>query len=398
MLSYIEAKTYKERTMPLSRALRDSFDRFTGQHKYKQRPRTQRTYASALSQFARWADQQATVIEATTLDLAVFVSYTETIAARAKLHPGHPRYLRTSTAHHYVNVLTAWLAYEQHRGRVDRLAGDDGELLDADAVRDVLRSYLRQRRKPRAPRMPNLQRLPAYYDDQLRRFIAQHGVPEASSKLTVPVRTYLNMLRNRALVYTLFSTGGRVSAILSLHVTDVRERLGGIRYSTTVIEKGAVEHVIRLDNAARETISAYLQARQRIAALSQEQFLFISHGPHRSHNGDHRLTQVTAWRVVQEAAHALADEREREGAPADEIRAIRATSPHSFRHFMAQAMLDEGAQYDDVSHTLGHSSVKVTEDFYARPADERILEVADQFAPRPARIFRQHKARGRGEQ
>jgi integrase len=45
-------------------------------------------------------------------------------------------------------------------------------------------------------------------------------------------------------------------------------------------------------------------------------------------------------------------------------------------------MLDEEANYTDIVAILGHSSSLVTETMYARLAEDRMLEIADTFAPR----------------
>jgi site-specific recombinase XerD len=107
--------------------------------------------------------------------------------------------------------------------------------------------------------------------------------------------------------------------------------------------------------------------------------LFISHGP--KANGK-QMSAVSAWRVVKEAALWLSDVRAQEGADSDELQRLRAISPHSLRHFLAQALLDEGAEYKDIAALLGHSSTTVTEQVYARQHEEITHEIADTFAPR----------------
>lgn len=63
---------------------------------------------------------------------------------------------------------------------------------------------------------------------------------------------------------------------------------------------------------------------------------------------------------------ALADMRLTEQADPDEVAALRSVSPHSLRHYLALAMLDEGADYKDITASLGHRCSVVTEQFYAR--------------------------------
>ena len=107
--------------------------------------------------------------------------------------------------------------------------------------------------------------------------------------------------------------------------------------------------------------------------------LIISHGP-RGAGG--RLNRVAAWTVVTNAAHSLADRIESEGRPR-EARLLRDTTPHTFRHFVAMWLLNEGAQMSEVSTLLGHANTRITEQYYARHTDDRLQELHDQFAPEP---------------
>lgn len=231
--------------------------------------------------------------------------------------------------------------------------------------------------------MPDLRRLPAYYDEQLHHFLQAHRVPSVTEP--IPLRTYLNLLRNRALIATLFSTGGRINEVLGLTVAQVR-RGNRITDAVAVTGKGRKRRPLRLDELARSWIAAYLDARQPM--FPQAAAVFISHGPN---SAGKQLSDVSAWKIVKVAAAALADVRREEGADEDEITALRAVSPHSLRHYLAQAMLDEGADYKDIAAILGHSSSVVTEQVYARLDDERALEIADTFTPRAQHAFRQRQ-------
>ena len=107
--------------------------------------------------------------------------------------------------------------------------------------------------------------------------------------------------------------------------------------------------------------------------------LLISHGP-RGAGG--RLNRIAAWTIVTVAAQELADRIEREGRPR-EARLLRETTPHTFRHFVAMWLLNEGAQLSEVSALLGHANTRITEQYYARHTDDRLQELHDQFAPDP---------------
>ena len=55
-------------------------------------------------------------------------------------------------------------------------------------------------------------------------------------------------------------------------------------------------------------------------------------------------------------------------------------NPHSFRHGWARGALRNGADINDVSHVLGHSSIVVTSRFYGRWADEQLKEIHDRVS------------------
>jgi integrase len=107
--------------------------------------------------------------------------------------------------------------------------------------------------------------------------------------------------------------------------------------------------------------------------------LFISHGPR---GAGHRLNRVAAWSIVTHASLALADTVEQAGR-FREAGLLRTTTPHTFRHFVAMWLLNEGVQLSEVSALLGHANTRITEQYYARHTDDRLAEVLDQFAADP---------------
>ena len=105
----------------------------------------------------------------------------------------------------------------------------------------------------------------------------------------------------------------------------------------------------------------------------------ISHGP-RGAGG--RLNRVAAWAIVTNAAQTLADQLLAQGRNR-EAKLLQETTPHTFRHFVAMWLLNEGAQLSEVSALLGHANTRITEQYYARHTDDRLQELHDQFAPDP---------------
>jgi len=58
-------------------------------------------------------------------------------------------------------------------------------------------------------------------------------------------------------------------------------------------------------------------------------------------------------------------------------------NPHSFRHAFARRLLSNGASLGVVSHLMGHSTVNVTVDYYARFAYDELQEFHDKYSTLP---------------
>lgn len=356
-------------TLPLNHAIQDWLDMIADTRSVE----THRTYSYAMRGFVAWLARQGALPSLDGLTMAMLRAYVDYLLQQR---------LTDRTRQQYVDVLCRWITALIESGELIGIPNDRGRLVAPAAVRDQLERKLPRREPAVAPRIPDLRRLPAYYPDQLDQFLQARGGGIPAPDDARAWRAYLNLLRNHALITTLFSTGGRVNEVLRLDVAQV-VRHGLLMDSVQIQGKGRKKRALYLNDEARAAIHTYLTARRPVFAAATA--LFISHGPRAA---GARLSDVSAWRVVKEAADALADLRMAEGADRDEILALREVSPHSLRHFFAQSMLDEGADYKDIAGALGHSSTRVTEQVYARQSDAAILEVVATFAARPSRRFR----------
>jgi site-specific recombinase XerD len=344
---------------------------------------TYKSYDYALRAFRRWLiETQPQVRSIDAIDAPLLKQYVTSLVDRK---------LDARTLHQYIGVLTRWVQALVDAGEIQGIVNRRGKLMTANGVRTLLTQQVPRLEPAVAPRVPDLRRLPAYYAEQFQEFMRTRADQVPGTDDPVALRQYLNLLRNQALIATLFSTGGRINEVLSLDVGMVKRR-GEIQDVVRIQGKGRKARPLRLNRTARAAIADYLQARAPYFDAATA--LFISHGPR---GKGQRLSDVSAWKVVKEAAEALADLRRAEGASKDEVRALLAVGPHALRHYLAQAMLDEGADYKDLTAVLGHSSAVVTEQFYARLGDERVLEVIETFAPEPAATFRSPVSEGEDE-
>jgi site-specific recombinase XerD len=148
-------------------------------------------------------------------------------------------------------------------------------------------------------------------------------------------------LRDRAILETLFSTGLRVSELVSLN----RDQVDLKRKEFGVKGKGNKVRVVFLSDTAAEWIERYLRLRQ-----DNFKPLFMRHNckVDTQKNGERmRLTARSIQNIVSKYA-------KRAGLP------IEAT-PHTLRHSFATDLLISGADIRSVQEMLGHESIRTTQ-------------------------------------
>ena len=135
--------------------------------------------------------------------------------------------------------------------------------------------------------------------------------------------------RDKAIIASLFSSGGRVSEVLSLNRDSIQNA------KAQVIGKGSKLITLHFDKTALGLIDEYLATRKdRIPAL------FIS--------GQYR--RITVSRVEQ-IMHKIAAEAGIE----------KNVTPHTFRHSFATDLLMNGADMRTTQEQLNHASIITTQ-------------------------------------
>ncbi len=177
----------------------------------------------------------------------------------------------------------------------------------------------------------------------------------------------LALLRNRALMATLYDTGMRISEALALTREDVLDgRLSRLRLTAT---KNGKARTVFLSDESRRLIRAYVAERTDSVYAP----LFASHG----RDAGTSITPAHAWHLVKQAARA-------EGLYDN-------TSPHSLRHRRAQDLLDEGMPLEWVATLLGHQHPDTTRIVYAFETDEKMLEdMVGTYGLAPSKAHRRH--------
>jgi site-specific recombinase XerD len=171
-------------------------------------------------------------------------------------------------------------------------------------------------------------------------------------------------LRDRTILETLFSTGLRVSELVSLN----RDQIDLERKEFGVKGKGNKLRVVFLSDTAAQWIKRYLQARK-----DHFKPLFIRYSGRVDAQNSGEKMRLTA-RSIQNIVSKYA---KKSGLP------IEAT-PHTLRHSFATDLLISGADIRSVQEMLGHESIRTTQ-IYTHVTNRHLKEVHKAFHSRNRR-------------
>lgn len=161
--------------------------------------------------------------------------------------------------------------------------------------------------------------------------------------------------RDKAILETLFSTGLRVSELISLN----RDQIDLERKEFSVRGKGNKIRVAFLSDSAAHHLGIYLDSRK-----DNHKPLFINNrktSQTQDKTGEiNRLTAKTIERIISK--YAL-----KSSIPVH-------VSPHTLRHSFATDLLIAGADIRAVQEMLGHSSLRTTQ-VYTHVTDKHLKEV-----------------------
>lgn len=196
--------------------------------------------------------------------------------------------------------------------------------------------------------MPKLEKsLPQFFTSTQVETLLQKPAEEEKSQQAPPWM----LARDKAIFELFYSTGIRLSELVSLDVRDLDPYSETIR----VIGKGSKERVCPVGSFALEAISHY---RSQANVHAGPLFINKSRG---------RLTGRSVWLAMKKHLRAA-------GLP-------ETMSPHKLRHTFATHMLDNGADLRSVQSLLGHASLSTTQ-IYTHVTADRLKRAYDNAHPR----------------
>ena len=166
------------------------------------------------------------------------------------------------------------------------------------------------------------------------------------------------MVRDQAMLETLYGTGVRVGELAGMNVDHCDFSESSVR----VLGKGGKERIVPLGKSSVEALQLYLPARRGLLVKAKEgdaDALWLSR------NGK-RLSVRQVQNIVRR--HGTL------GAGRGDLH------PHAMRHTCATHLLDAGADLRSIQELLGHSSLSTTQR-YTHVSVDRLMEVYDRAHP-----------------
>ena len=183
---------------------------------------------------------------------------------------------------------------------------------------------------------------------------------ELERLLAVPDTATPSGLRDRAILELFFSSGMRISELVSLNVSQVsflKDKNSDRTYELSIVGKGRRVRTVFISPRAATWLRAYLASRRD--ALSP---LFINV---RSRSGaDKRLTP--RYIQMQLSRYSM-----RAGLS-------KKVTPHALRHTYATDLLVHGADLRSVQELLGHKNVATTQ-IYTHVTNKRLRDIHEKF-------------------
>ena len=180
-------------------------------------------------------------------------------------------------------------------------------------------------------------------------------VEETQQILDAPNELRPIEMRDKAMLYTLYATGMRISELISLNMHNVDLTRGSVQ----VIGKGGKERIVPVGKKAREALAIWLENRKEWDSGFVDSVFLTKKGTCVSPRTVQRRLDIRARAVgLDQHVH-----------------------PHVLRHSVATHLLESSGDLRAIQEFLGHQSLSTTQ-IYTHLDFQRLAEVYDEAHPR----------------
>ncbi|HET6371140.1 MAG TPA: tyrosine-type recombinase/integrase, partial [Nitrospiria bacterium] len=194
------------------------------------------------------------------------------------------------------------------------------------------------------------------HERRLPRFLSR---PEAARLMGLPEGEGWKARRDRAILELFYSSGVRLSELVSLDREDLDLNEGMVR----VFGKGGKERIVPVGRPATAALRVYLNDRSRATRGATQHDGGL---PLFTNYRGSRLTGRSVGRIIRAYAVKLGNLR---------------LTPHVLRHTFATHLLDGGADLRAIQELLGHANLSTTQR-YTHLETKRLLSVYRSAHPR----------------
>ena len=184
------------------------------------------------------------------------------------------------------------------------------------------------------------------------------SVEEINNILNVFDMNKKNNIRDKAIISLRYSSGLRVSELITLQLTNLFLDDDIIK----IFGKGNKERLVPIGGIAKKDLEIYINNIRPIYTrnIDSKGLLFLS-------NRGKELSRKTVWNIIKVSSL--------------KANINKKVSPHTFRHSFASHLLEGGAGLRVVQELLGHSSISTTQ-IYTQLDKTYLKEIHKQYHPR----------------
>lgn len=163
------------------------------------------------------------------------------------------------------------------------------------------------------------------------------------------------LMRDFVMFELLYSSGLRVSELISIKIEDINFEAGFIR----ILGKGSKERIVPVNMRAMASMKKYIGLqRAQILNKKTSPYLFVT-------SRGAPMSRQRLWQTIKKTGRIIGLE----------------LSPHTMRHSFATHLLEGGADLRSLQKMLGHSDISTTQ-IYTKVTTERLRQVYEKHHPR----------------